>query len=72
MNGTPSTNSPNEVLIHNGKRLTSNRKKADCFMNHYAGVSKLKFSKEDKRISRYVKDVKKAQQWRPVAVVNSP
>ena len=29
-------------------------------MNHYAGVSKLKFSKEDKRINRYVKDVKKA------------
>ena len=29
-------------------------------MNHYAGVSKLKFSKEDKRINRYVKDVRKA------------
>ena len=59
VNGSPSTNSPNEVIVHEGRRITSNRKKADCFMNHYANVSKLKFSKEDKQINRHVKDVKK-------------
>ena len=59
VNGTPSTNSPNEVLIQNGKRLTSNRKKADCFMSHYADVSKLSFTKEDKVTNRKLKDVKK-------------
>ena len=59
VNGTPSTNSPNEVLIQNGKRLTSNRKKADCFMSHYADVSKLSFTKEDKLTNRKLKDVKK-------------
>ena len=47
----PSTNSPNEVIFHEGKRITSNRKKADYFMNHYANVSKLNFSKEDRQIS---------------------
>ena len=59
LNGTPDTNSPNEVLIHNGRRITSNRKKADLFIGHYADVSKLKFSEEDKAINRRCKDIKK-------------
>ena len=52
LNGTPDTNSPNEVLIHQGRRITSHRKKADCFMNHYANVSSLKFSEADKITNR--------------------
>jgi ribonuclease HI len=58
VNGTPNTNSPNEVLTHNGKRLISNRKKADGFMSHYADVSKISFTKEDKSTNRKSKDVK--------------
>ena len=31
LNGTPDTNSPNEVLVHEGRRITPHRKKADSF-----------------------------------------
>ena len=59
VNGTPDTNSKNDVLIQNGTRIVSNRKKADCFMGHYANVSKLEFTKEEKQTNRHIKDVKK-------------
>ena len=59
LNGTPDSNSPNEVLVHEGRRITSHRKKADCFVNHYASVSKLEFSKEDKCINRKAKSLLK-------------
>ena len=49
LNGTPDTNSPNEVLVVNGKRITANKKKADAFMNHYASVSSLKVSRQQRR-----------------------
>ena len=49
LNGTPDTNSPNEVLVVNGKRITANKKKADAFMNHYANVSSLKISRQQRR-----------------------
>jgi len=52
LNGTPDINSPNEVLIHQGRRITSHRKKADCFVNHYANVSSLKFLGTDKIMNR--------------------
>jgi ribonuclease HI len=55
LNGTPDTNSPNEVLVHEGRRITSHRKKADCFVNYYASVSTLKFSESDKRTNRRAK-----------------
>jgi len=52
LNGTPDSNSPNEVLVHQGKRIVSSRKKADCFVSHYANVSKLSFEGDDKEINR--------------------
>ena len=55
LNGCPDTNSPNEVLHHKGRRITSNKKKADIFMQHYASVSKLKFSKEERDTNRELK-----------------
>ena len=42
-------NSPNEVPKHNGKRITSAKKKAELFAQHYAKVSTLKLSKEERR-----------------------
>ena len=55
LNGTPDNNTPNEVLVVNGKKLTSNKSKADAFIQQYADVSKLKFSKEDKVHNRQAK-----------------
>ena len=49
LNGTPDTNSPNEVLMVNGKRITATKKKADAFMHHYASVSSLKISRQQRR-----------------------
>jgi hypothetical protein len=48
LNGTPDTNSPNEAMLHNGKTITDPKQKADIFAKHYANVSKLKMSKEDR------------------------
>ena len=48
LDGCPDTNSPNEALLHKGRRITSNKKKADVFMQFYASVSKLQFTKEDR------------------------
>ena len=49
LNGTPDSNSPNEVMDIGGKKITSNKKKADLFSLHYAGVNKLKFSRQERR-----------------------
>ena len=59
LNGTPDINSPNEVLVHQGRRITSHRKKADCFVNHYASVSSLKFTEADKITNRKAKSLLK-------------
>ena len=55
LNGTPDTNSPNEVLVVNGRKLSSNSKKADAFIEQYADVSRLKFSKEERNDNRKAK-----------------
>ena len=55
LDGCPDTNSPNEALLHKGRRITSNKKKADIFMQHYASVSKLKFTKEERDTNRELK-----------------
>jgi len=55
LSGSPDSQSPNEVLIHNGKRITSEKKKADCFVSHYANVSKLSFSREEREVTRKCK-----------------
>ena len=55
LNGTPDLNSPNEAMIINGKRITSTKKKAELFAQHYASVSKLSFSKEERRMNLRLK-----------------
>ena len=49
LNGTPDTNSPNEVLQHKGHKITSTKKKAELFAQHYAGVSRLQFTAQEKK-----------------------
>ena len=51
LNGTPCANSPNEALVHNSKTLTDPKAKANAFAQHYANVSSLKMSKEDKGLN---------------------
>ena len=55
LNGSTSSNAPNVAMVHKGKTVTCNRKKADIFMQHYASVSKLKFSKEERALNRSMK-----------------
>lgn len=50
--GTPDANSPNEAMIHKAKKITTNKGKATSFVNHYAKVSDLSFSKEDRDLNR--------------------
>ena len=57
LNGTPDSNSPNEVLVVNGKKITSNKKKADAFVEQYADVSRLTFTKEERILNRKAKSM---------------
>ena len=45
-------NTPNEVLVHKGKRTVSHKKKADCFGEHYVEVSQNNFTQEDGKTNR--------------------
>ena len=64
LNGNPNTNSPNDVLVHKGKRITSHKRKADCFVGHYADVSKLNFNAADKIINRIQGPSTEPARWR--------
>ena len=55
LSGTPESLAPNEALIVKGKVITSNPKKADAFAKHYAEVSRLEFSKEERSRNRLVR-----------------
>ena len=55
LKGCPDSNSPNEAITHNGRTITSNKKKADIFVQHYANVSKHQFSKEERKLHRTLK-----------------
>ena len=55
LKGTPECNSPNEAMTHNGRLITCNRRKADIFALHYAQVSSLKMSKENRDENRRLK-----------------
>ena len=48
MDGTPTSSAPNEALVHQGKTIVTNKSKADAFANHYAKVSTLNFTKEER------------------------
>ena len=62
LNGTPDSNSPNEVLVVNGRKITSNKKKADAFIEQYADVSKLSFDKEERLTNRRAKNLLRKSQ----------
>ena len=55
LNGTPDTNSPNEAMHYKGQLITSNKRKADIFVGHYASVSNLSMLKEDRTVNRLLK-----------------
>ena len=55
LDGTPNSMAPNEALLVNNKDITSDMKKADAFGRHYAGVSKLSFTKEERDRNRLLK-----------------
>ena len=57
LNGSPEDNAPNEVMLHNGRLISSNKKKANLFAHHYAAVSKLKFSEEERYDNRRLKKI---------------
>ena len=52
LSGTPDSSPTGEVMKHNGMSITSNKRKADVFSSHYAGVSRLKFTKEERDTNR--------------------
>jgi len=57
LNGTPDTNSTNEALVHKNRTITSDVRKADTFIQHYAAVSRHTFSKEERDLNREVKKI---------------
>ena len=48
MDGTPTSSAPNEALVHQGKTIVTNKSKADAFAKHYAKVSTLNFTAEER------------------------
>ena len=55
LNCTPENNSHNGAMIHNDRCITSDKRKADIFIKHYAGVSKIDMSKEDRTENKNLK-----------------
>ena len=60
LNGCPDSNSPNEAMIHKRRLITSGKKKADLFAQHYSGVSRLEFTKKERGDNRKLKKVLKS------------
>ena len=57
LNGTPDQSSPNEVMMHQGRIITSNKQKANIFMRHYTGIGRLKTTKKDRAENRQAKAI---------------
>ena len=55
INGTPDAIPTGEVMKHKGRSITSNARKANIFSSHYASVSRLQFSKEERAVNREAK-----------------
>jgi ribonuclease HI len=55
LNGSPDSNAPNEAMRHHGKLITSGKRKANIFVNHYAAVSDLTMSADDRAVNRRLK-----------------
>ena len=62
LKGTPESNSPNEAMVHDGRLITSNRRKANIFALHYSKVSKLEMSKANREENRQLKQ--HLRRWR--------
>jgi ribonuclease HI len=60
LSGSPDGNAPNESLRHNGRTFSSPVGKAALFAQHYAAVSRLSFSKEERVINRNCKEALRA------------
>ena len=60
LNGSPESNAPNEAMIHKGRVITSNKQKADLFARHYAAVSRLTFTDEERAENLYLKKILKS------------
>ena len=57
LSGTPSSTSPNEALVHRGRSITSNIRKADEFGKYYAEVNRLSFSRAERAQNRTAKKI---------------
>ena len=57
LNGSPDNNNTNEALIHNNRTITSDIRKADTFIQHYASVSRHIFTKEERDTNREAKKI---------------
>ena len=55
LNGTPDANSLNEAMSHDYWTITNIKSKANIFIHHYAGVSKLYMSRADRDLNRQFK-----------------
>ena len=55
LNGSPATNSPNQAMNVGGKTIVSTERKAEAFAQHYAAVSRLKFNKSERAVTRQLK-----------------
>ena len=67
LNGSPATNARNEAMKHNGKTITSDKRKADIFLSHYAAVSRLKFDKSERAVNRSLKKLLRKRPQGPIA-----
>jgi ribonuclease HI len=66
LNGSPASNARNEAMIHKGKTITSDKRKADIFQQHYASVSRLKFTKSERSVNRRLKKILRSREEGPV------
>ena len=62
ISGTPDSTPTSEVMNHQGRRITSNKSKAEVFCSHYASVSRLKFDKEERATNRSAKRMLETKQ----------
>jgi hypothetical protein len=70
LNGTPEINFPNEAISHK-ERLITSKLKADIFIGHYAGVSSLEMSKEDRIANRLKICLRNASNSNRMLVLNA-
>ena len=61
LNGTPSTNSPNEAMKIGNKTVVSAQKKAEAFAKNYTKVSRLSFTKSERGFARRLKKLTRSK-----------